>query len=305
MSKIKVDAIETTSSNVKFSPKGTGLIKVQGTGSADGTLEIAENNANSIKIKASPNSAGQDHTIILPDNNALVDGHLHVKSITGSGSTATGQLEFKQFNTLDTSNIDASLFTTGTVPNANLPTPAATSGAALKLVSTQELTGSQQANYIEFSSLTAGTNYLFVAKKLKQGLTGYSPFIQMYDSSGTQFYYDYHEEWGYSSAYSYATSRSYRSNLSLSDQSRSGYWSTSNSTMHAVVMLELNTEAIHNYFFLKKAMTRANSSTLSRTAGSVHNNVQNAIDKVRFYSSTSTSTYWEAPTKILMYEYIK
>ena len=304
MSKIKVDAIETTSSNVKLSPKGTGLVKVQGTGSADGTLEIAANSANSIKIKASPNSAGQDHTMILPDNNALVDGHLHVKSITGSGSTATGQLEFKQFNTLDTSNIDASLFTTGTVPSANLPTPAATDGAALKLVSTQELTGAQQANYIEFSNLTSGTNYFFVAKALKQGLTGYTPFIQMYDSSGTTMRVDYHDNYGYSSSYSYYTNRTYRDNISLADNSRNGYWSTNNNTIRGILTMELSTAPIQNYFFVERYMPTAYSPTVSFYAGSINNNHSNAIGKVRFYSSQYNSTYWEAPTKILMYEYL-
>ena len=40
MSKIKVDEIESSSSNVKLSPKGTGLVKVKAAGGADGTLQF-------------------------------------------------------------------------------------------------------------------------------------------------------------------------------------------------------------------------------------------------------------------------
>ena len=47
-----------------------------------------------VKIKSPAHSAGQSYTMILPDNNVTADKVLKVKSITGSGATAIGQLEF-------------------------------------------------------------------------------------------------------------------------------------------------------------------------------------------------------------------
>ena len=103
--------------------------------------------------------------MILPDNNAVVDGHLHVKSVTGSGATAVGQLEFKTFATVDTSNMATSSFTTGQVPSSALPAQTASQGAALKLISNSVVTGSA-VDYIEFTGLAENNHYFIVGKKL-------------------------------------------------------------------------------------------------------------------------------------------
>ena len=75
-------------SNPSLIAKGDGS-------SVEGKIQFnCENNTHGQTIQASPHSAGQSWTLKLPDNSPTADKFLKVKSITGSGATATGQLEF-------------------------------------------------------------------------------------------------------------------------------------------------------------------------------------------------------------------
>ena len=86
----------TSNGNIKFSPNGTGAVEIKGDGSSnDGVLQLnCHVNSHGVKIKSPPHSAGQSYTMILPDNQIAADKVLKVKSITGSGATAVGQLEY-------------------------------------------------------------------------------------------------------------------------------------------------------------------------------------------------------------------
>ena len=86
----------TSNGNIIFSPNGTGAVEIKGDGSSnDGVLQLnCHVNSHGVKIKSPPHSAGQSYTMILPDNQVAADKFLKVKSITGSGATAVGQLEF-------------------------------------------------------------------------------------------------------------------------------------------------------------------------------------------------------------------
>ena len=84
----------TTNGNIKVNPNGTGLFEIKGN-TNDGTLQLNCNqNSHGVKIKSPAHSAGQSYTLILPDNQIAADKILKVKSITGSGATAVGQLEY-------------------------------------------------------------------------------------------------------------------------------------------------------------------------------------------------------------------
>ena len=84
----------TTNGNIKVTPNGTGLFEVKGN-TNDGTLQLNCNqNSHGVKIKSPAHSAGQSYTLILPDNQIAADKVLKVKSISGSGATAVGQLEY-------------------------------------------------------------------------------------------------------------------------------------------------------------------------------------------------------------------
>lgn len=97
MSKVIVDEIQTdtTNGNVRVIPNGTGALEVKGAGGDDAILQLnCSAQSHGVKLKSPAHSAGQSYTMILPDNQVAADKFLKVKSITGSGATAVGQLEF-------------------------------------------------------------------------------------------------------------------------------------------------------------------------------------------------------------------
>jgi len=97
MSKVIVDEIQTdtTNGNVRVIPNGTGVLEVKGAGGDDAILQLnCSAQSHGVKLKSPPHSTGQSYTMILPDNQIAADKILKVKSITGSGATAVGQLEF-------------------------------------------------------------------------------------------------------------------------------------------------------------------------------------------------------------------
>ncbi len=83
----KINLISTTSAP-SLEAKGTS-------GQTDGYIQLnCEQNSHGIKLKSPSHSSSQSYTIIMPDNQIAQDKFMKVKSITGSGSTAVGQLEF-------------------------------------------------------------------------------------------------------------------------------------------------------------------------------------------------------------------
>ena len=86
----------TTNGNIKLNPNGSGAVEVKGDGSSnDGKLQLnCSQNSHGVKLQSPAHSAGQSYTMILPDNQIAADKFLKVKSITGSGATAVGQLEY-------------------------------------------------------------------------------------------------------------------------------------------------------------------------------------------------------------------
>ena len=151
MSKIKVDQIESSDTNVKLAAKGTNAVQIKGAGNDDAALQLSSGSgSHGVKIKSPNHSAGQSHTLILPDNNIEADKFLKVKSITGSGNNAVGQLEYASISSPDINNIDATNLASGTIPSARFTnTFNASSGAYLKLVSTT--TVSVAVNKIAFT----------------------------------------------------------------------------------------------------------------------------------------------------------
>jgi len=70
-------------------------VTVKGSGSDSGSIALnCSSNSHAIQLISPDHSAGQSYKLKMPDNNVTADKFLKVKSITGSGATATGQLEF-------------------------------------------------------------------------------------------------------------------------------------------------------------------------------------------------------------------
>ena len=163
MSKIKVNELEakTENTNIKLTPSGSGVIEVKGAGGNDGTLELKTLTGNNgIKLKSPPHSAGQSYTLNLPNTNIEAGKFLKVTSKTGSGSTATGQLQCATLEDTDLTQLNASNLTSGTLPTSVLPTSLpATSGAALKLESHTVITNTN-TSYLEFNNLVDNSEYI-------------------------------------------------------------------------------------------------------------------------------------------------
>tara|TARA_B100001564_G_C20662163_1_gene682082 strand:- start:203 stop:1117 length:915 start_codon:yes stop_codon:yes gene_type:complete len=304
MSKIKVNEIESSSSNVKLSPKGTGLVKVKAAGGADGTLQLTSGGGtHAVKIKSPPHSAGQSHTMILPDNNAVVDGHLHVKSVTGSGATAVGQLEFKTFATVDTSNMATSSFTTGQVPSSALPAQTPSQGAALKLISNSVVTGSA-VDYIEFTGLAENNHYFIVGKKLIPSTTLNNPYLNFRDQYGNVLAIHYREDYGYSTS---GTNTTYynRNQIYLEYKDKSTYWT--NQTGVFMMDLSIGTTNANERccFFIELGEPSDTTTSFYRANGLRTTSFNNAIAQVRINASGANNAQWAVGTEIQLFQYLK
>ena len=95
---VQAREINTSQSNgnIKLNPNGSGAVEVKGDGSSNnGKVQLnCSQNSHGVKVESPDHSASQSYTIKLPDNQIAADKILKVKSISGSGATAIGQLEF-------------------------------------------------------------------------------------------------------------------------------------------------------------------------------------------------------------------
>lgn len=158
MSKIQIEQIEalSTNGNLQVTPNGTGILKVSG--DTDGTLQL-----DNVKVKAPPSSAAQNYTLTLPASNVTADRFLKVNSITGSGSTAEGALEFAQIATPTASPINGNDFTSGSVPTARYNLSGAI-GGGFKLIQNTFIGVNQSANDIFFLGLDENSCYRLVCR---------------------------------------------------------------------------------------------------------------------------------------------
>jgi hypothetical protein len=71
----------------------------KGSGSQAGQIQLnCSANSHGIKLESPPHAVGQSYTLIYPDNNVTAGTVMAVDSISGSGTTATGSLKFKNIN---------------------------------------------------------------------------------------------------------------------------------------------------------------------------------------------------------------
>jgi hypothetical protein len=89
-----INIVDAANGNVQLYPNGTGLTEIGG-GTNAGTIQLnCENNSHGIKLQSPAHSASQSYTLIYPTGNVTAGTFLKVASITGSGTTAVGQLSF-------------------------------------------------------------------------------------------------------------------------------------------------------------------------------------------------------------------
>ena len=88
---------DSTVTNAKtnfVSTSSSAGLQIKGDGTTDGTLQLnCSQNSHGVKIASPAHSAGQSYTLTLPTGNLTAGNVLKINSISGSGTTAVGQLE--------------------------------------------------------------------------------------------------------------------------------------------------------------------------------------------------------------------
>ena len=88
---------DSTVTNAKtnfVSTSSAAGLQIKGDGTTDGTLQLnCSQNSHGVKIASPAHSAGQSYTLTLPTGNLTAGNVLKINSISGSGTTAIGQLE--------------------------------------------------------------------------------------------------------------------------------------------------------------------------------------------------------------------
>lgn len=88
---------DSTVTNAKtnfVSTSSSAGLSIKGDGTTDGTLQLnCSQNSHGVKLASPAHSAGQSYTLTLPTGNLTAGNALKINSISGSGTTAIGQLE--------------------------------------------------------------------------------------------------------------------------------------------------------------------------------------------------------------------
>ena len=80
--------------NFVSTSSGAGL-QIKGDGTTDGTLQLnCSQNSHGIKLRSPSHSSGQSYTLTFPTGNVTAEKFLRVASVSGSGTTGIGQLDF-------------------------------------------------------------------------------------------------------------------------------------------------------------------------------------------------------------------
>ena len=154
----------TSNGNIKATPNGTGVFEVRSSGSVDGTMQLnCTVNSHGIKLRSPAHSAGQSYTFIFPDNNITADKYLKVKSISGSGATAVGQLEY--------ASLDANDLGEGTIPDARFPATLPAASAANLTAIPPAINGAALTD-LDGSNIATGTVAAARVATLNQDTTG-------------------------------------------------------------------------------------------------------------------------------------
>ena len=324
MTNLNTNEIESTSTNtnVKVEVKGSdGGLEVRGAGGNDGVLQLnCSTQSHGVKLKSPANSAGQNYTMILPDNQIEAGKYLKVKSVTGTGADAVGQLEYATVAAADLSNLDASNITSGTLSSDRFTLPAS-SGAGLKFIQKQTVSSNNTITQIDFTSLDSNSMYKIVGKRVKASASTVL-HMQWLDNTSNPYY------------------GSFLKNTTFQNQRPNNYYSPyahyMNSTSATNINMAAHSYSTHTHHgFIADLHTGRGSGYGARAGkpwlisigmypGAQHNgNVVNAsfdngqgevriLHGIRFvFNSSYTSsgagsgTYFQAGTEISLFKYIE
>ncbi len=314
MTKIKVDEIETlsTNQNVEIKTGDNGTLEVQGD-TNDGTLQLnCSAQSHGVKIKAPTSSAGQNYTMVLPDNQIAASKYLKVKSVAGD----VGQLEYGDPPVADLSNLSASNLTSGTIPSARFNLPA-TSGAGLKLISETVVPSSNSVAQLNFTNLEVDSIYKFVVKNMRFSNNNY-PVMKWFNGGtanngpGSDMGYVYWTRFiAYSSTWWSEDGGSGNWNATTINLA-SSRWSSSHENYAATCILNTGSGVENSTSWsvparpymrwMGHSLGGADQRNETYASSSVYNN--HWIGSVRLEPSTG-NTYFQQNTRVLLYKFME
>ena len=296
MSKLNVNEIEanSTNTNVKVVPKGANATcEIKGTD--DATLQLnCSAQSHGVKLKAPNSTAAQNYTMILPDNQIAASKLFKVKSTTGTGASAVGQLEFADQPSQDITSLSASNLTSGTIPPARMPTVPASTGTSLELVNIYT-TGPAAVSYMTIFINDQNAVYKLIGRNIQ--LSSASTFEMFFQNlNGNNITSNI--EW----------TRSYHNNTSTSG---AVYLQNSN-----YYVMPLSTYSESSYSFIADFCPKAGQTFMMMegyspgTSGvgarhqqwiTMYNSAQ-GINRIKFAPATASATI-QANSQFLLYKY--
>lgn len=296
MAKLNVNEVEAngTNSNVKVVAKGAnGACEVKG-GSNDAILQLnCSAQSHGVKLQSPNDAAGQNYTMILPDNQIAANKFLKVKNISGSGVTAVGQLEYADAPTTTVTNMDASNLTSGTLPGARFSALSATDGAGLVLISKSTVSTDNTITTIDFD-LEDNSLYRLVGKNITLSANNDHIKFEWLDSNNQAQTNIINSNYRYGSPYKYSETESYV--IPWDNQSYMG-------TRFSFVAT-ISTKAYFNYMILNHYSPghRYNyCDSYSMFDHEATDGTTKSINKIRL--TTNNSNYYQSDTQLVLYKY--
>jgi len=307
MSKIKVNELEAKDTNTNFNltANGTGVLKVKGAGGNDGTVKVTSSNGTTgVKLKSPPHSAGQSYTLTLPDTNLEAGKYLQVKSITGSGATATGQLGCTAIGSPDLTNLNASNLTSGTIASARLPsTFTAAQGASLKLISKTEVTSFNDNVSEIILNLDDDSIYKVIVKQISEagGTNGsggsQGPNLYLLHSSGS---------WMWMSYFIYNGKQLSVTSTGNTGRSSSLHLSGGETTNHWAAVMDITTKVDTNLIHINGMAAGSHETSLNAFVSSWSNATAGSSQTIRGIKFTPQNTSYKFDdVEILLYKLVE
>ena len=291
MTKLSVDEIEanSTDSNLKIIAKtASGACEIKGA-TNDAILQLnCSDNSHGVKLKAPASSSGQNYTMILPDNQIAANKLLKVKSITGSGADAVGQLEYADSPAPDLSSLNASNITSGTIPSARFGSITAVNGGGFQLITKTTLTTA--ANVITFTGLDDNSIYKVIGKKLVFNSNTYASVYWLNQDGSSISDIKYVRVYG-------------TSNFNSENQKNTFiiFGNTDNHSQQQSLIADFMTQANNTWMFLKAYSGQNNQNRTEIWATIDDGNSSDRIGQFRL----NCSSQFQSGTEVLLYKYIE